>query len=286
MTGCSVPAEWCVPREEIEMVMNTLLLLAVIGGSIVIPGRCEAEDVHGSGFGLGGSARRIAVLQPLHDYDCVENVVCSFKIDDHLYQVIDLQCDRKIDYVLRDDGLVLMVLPPLELERPSTRPGREGDATDEFNPEADILWDALIDDGRPSPFHLIDPHRWLQEQGLLELHEGDLLAQVIHIDEYSIDAWTADVTVMSSSRLMLPEINPFDTSYQWYSSRDVESGIECWSIRIRGDLESVSRWLAEAGFFEVHVAMDGIDCMCKLVTDRNIIEVHMGSNLVATLSLD
>ncbi len=268
------------------MAMNTVLILAMVGCSALIPGRCEAEDVHGSGFGLGGSARRVAVLQPLYDYDCVDSVVCGFKLDGHLYQVIDLQCDRRIDYVLRDDGLVIMVLPPIEHERPSTRSSPGEEEWLEFNPETDILWNAIIDDGRPSPFQWIDPHRWLHEQGLLELHEGDLLEQVIHIDEYSIDAWTADVTVMSSSRLKLPEIKPLEMSYQWYSRRDAETGIECWSVRIRGDLTSVSRWLAEAGFFELHLALGGIDCMCRLVPGRNSVEIYMGSNLMATVSLD
>ena len=189
------------------MLMNSGLVLVILGTTTLALCRCEGEDVHGSGFGFDAGAGRVAILQPLYDYDCVESVVCGFKLDGHLYQVIDLQCDRRIDYVLRDDGLVLMVLPPFEQERRPAPPVPEEEGWPDFNPETDIIWNKVIDDGRPSPFRWADPHRWLHEHGLVGLQEGDVLSQVIHVDEYSVDAWTADVTVISTSRLSMPDIH-------------------------------------------------------------------------------
>ncbi len=266
------------------MLLNVLLSTVLIGVSALVPGRCEAEDVNGSGFGINGSASRVAILQPLHDYECVDNVVCGFKIDDHFYQVIDLHCDRKIDYVLRDDGLVLLVLPPLELDGLPSRSWNW--AWDGFEPHGSIAWEAVIDDGRPSPFNGVDTHRWLHERGLLGLQDGDVLDQTVHVDEYSIDAWLADVTITTSSRLLLPEIDASDLDCQWFSRKDVDSGFECWSIRIRGDLTTVTRWLVEAGFTELRLPIGGMDYVCRLVSDRNIVQVHLGPNLVATVSLD
>ena len=264
----------------IKMVGAPLLVAAVMG-----PMRCEAEGVETNPYTGWFHADRVAIFRPQHDYECENGVVGWFKLDGHDYAVIDFECDLTIDAVMREDGLLLMVLPGQLGDR-----GARGDIQPHrpwlyFDPIEDVDWDSVIDDGTSSPFATQSTGRWLEINGLRTLKDGVVFKQRIFVNRWSLEHESLDVTIHTTSELRRTAPGDYGLAYQWFAARDEHAGVDCWSIRAQGSFEDVARWLVDCGFDRCSTSTGPIDVTCRYLAERRVVECTRGNILVATITV-
>ena len=256
------------------MMLKTLSMVPLLTAALLAPMRCEAEGIDANPYTGWFHIDRIAFTTADPDYNCVHGVVGRFVIDQQTYSVIDFECDNTIDAVQREDGLLLLVVP--------NRPER---SRLDFDPMTDIDWDSIIDDGTPSPFLEDGEMNWLDHHALHELDPGELFSQNIEVQQWSIDEWTADVTLATSSRLHRIDPQEYDLTYRWFAAYDERRDTECWSVRVQGDLTDVVRWLIANGVHELRTMYRMMDFACVWVPHERVVECRRAGMLLATIDL-
>ena len=257
------------------MVLKSLVAVPLLATTLFAPMRCEAEGVEANPYTGHFHADRVALIAPTPDYHCVHGVIGRFVLDGETFAVIDFECDNTVDAVRREDGMLLLVVPE-GLDR----------NVSEFDPLTDIDWNAIIEDGSPSPFIDIHTGEWLQRHALHELEHDAPFQQRIGVGDWSVDEWIADVTLATSSDLERIDPQRHGLAYRWFTAEDDRSGSECWSIRVRGGLSDVMRWLIANGVYEIRTMHQMMDVTCRLIPERRVVECRRGGVLIATIDVD
>lgn len=183
---------------------------------------CEVREPH---LGPGGfSADSIKVSHDSVNVDCL---IGTFRNDNHLHFIIDQDCDGVADFIKRSDGVLYQV-----------RPIRNGKGAVDHS---------MIMEGSSDEFSNTTPARWREEQGLARLEPGDRFSRPLRVHVLSTTEDRADVTIGMTSDMHVPCFHSHALQYRWVWMDDQDSEHDCWSIRIRGDLRSVVRWLHAAG---------------------------------------
>ena len=257
------------------------LLATAMMGTI----RCEAEGVETNPYTGWFHADRVAILRPQHDYECENGIVGWFKLGGHDYAVIDFECDWTIDAVMREDGLLLMVLPDPSGDRETRSALQLHRSWLEFNPLEDVDWESVIDDETPSPFETQSTGRWMERHGLDSLEDGIPFTQSIFVDSWSLEDEILDVTIQTTSELRRVSPGDYGLSYQWFSARDERTQIDCWSIRAQGAFDDMAQWLVDCGFAHCRTVAGPVDANCKYIQERSEVECRRGGALVATFTV-
>ena len=254
------------------MVHRTLMAIPLLTTTVFVPLRCEAEGVDANPYTGHIHADRIAILVPAQEQHCVHGIVGHFQLDGVGYAIIDFECDSTIDAIEREDGLLLLVVP-----------NRGERVASDFDPVADIDWNAVIDDGTPSPFVEEHAGEWLQRHALHELTHDVVFPQRLAVNDWSVDDWTGDVTLATSSMLQCIDPQEYGLNYQWFTAHDVRQDIRCSSIRVQGDLSNVIRWLIANGVRELRTLFHPIECACTWNPEHRIVECRRAGVLVFTI---
>jgi hypothetical protein len=256
------------------MVLKSLVAVPLLATTLFAPVRCEAEGVDANPYTGHFHADRVAFISPTPDYHCVHGVVGRFELDGESFAVIDFECDNTVDAVRREDGLLILVVPE-----------GSGRTAGDFDPLTDIDWSALIDDESPSPFIGMHTGEWMRRHALHALEHGDRFQQHIDIGDWSVDEWTADITLASSSDLERIDPQEHALAYRWFTATDDRSGTECWSVRVRGEMTNVMRWLIANGVHEIRTMHRMMDVICRWIPERRVVECRRGGVLLATIDV-
>jgi hypothetical protein len=262
-------------------VMSVPLLATALLG----PTRCEAEGVDTNPYTGWFHADRIAILHPAQDYACENSVVGWFKLENHDYAVIDFECDLTIDAIMREDGLLLMVLPgqPGErINRVTIEPKRPWL---NFNPVTDVDWESIINDGSPSPFSTQTTGRWLESHALLAPADQTMFRQLLFVEDWSPEHEMLDVTIQTTNELRRVAPGNYGLEYRWFAAKDEFTGVDCWSIRARGSFHDMARWLIDCGFHRCGTINGPVDSTCTYLIERSVVECRRGGAVVATLNV-
>jgi len=231
------------------MLLKSIVTIPVLVTSGLFSATCEVQEPY---IGPGGfGAKSIKVIGGDNvDQNCI---VAEFKIGDTVYIIVDQGCEGGLDYVhrLRDNRKFLIT--PESRGSTMQRMRRHGSSIlEELVDESLVIKDDL-----PSPFINTTPGRWMRAQGLDDLDEGDQFTRPIQLHRLSSTSWDVDLTIGMTSDMELPRFDDFGVSYAWFSITDPGTNLDCWSIRVRGDLSKVVRWLVAGGIFEVDFTSQG-----------------------------
>jgi len=238
-------------RKEELMLLKSIVAVPVLVTSGLFSATCEVQEPY---IGPGGfGAKSIKVIGGDNvDRNCI---VAEFTIGDTVYLIVDQGCEGGLDYVhrLRDNRKFLI------------NPESRGSALQQLRRHGSSILEELVDaslvikDDLPSPFIGTTPERWMHAQGLVDLDVGDEFTRPIQLHRLSSTSWEADLTIGMTSDMVLPRFDDFGVSYAWFSFTDPTRSLDCWSIRVRGDLSKVVRWLVACGIFEVDFTSQGHD---------------------------
>ena len=97
--------------------------------------------------------------------------------------------------------------------------------------------------------------------------------------------WRADLTIGMTSDMIRPRFAEHQLAYAWFSATDEQSGLECWSIRVRGDLSNVVRWLTECGILDLHFHAGETNWSLTLNETRDAIVIRRNGELHEVIDL-
>jgi hypothetical protein len=85
--------------------------------------------------------------------------------------------------------------------------------------------------------------------------------------------------------MMLPRFDHFDLRYAWFTAVEPVSELECWSVRVQGELSQVVRWLDACNVTEIVFDADGSRWTFVWNTELDAIEVRRDGALRETIPI-
>lgn len=231
------------------MLLKMIVAIPTLAISSMFSSTCEIHEPYIGPGGFGAKSIKVIGGDSV-DLDCI---VARFEDEHHVYIIVDQKCDGSLDYVHRlGDNRKFQI-----------KPDARGPLLQHMVAHGSSLLDDLVDRtlvldaDLVSPFAGTTPHRWLHAQGLDGLEPGDQFIRPIQLHHLSTSSWEADMTIGMTSDMVLPRFDDFGVSYAWFSLAVPDSNLECWSIRVQGDLSKIVRWLAASGIEEVDFTAQG-----------------------------
>lgn len=258
------------------MLLKSIVLLPLLTTSGLTISSCEIQEPYIGPGGVGAKSIKVYGGDSV-DKDCI---LMRFEDEQYIYIVVDQECDGHPDYVQRTP----------HGRRYMTRP-RHRDMNDETDQPIALRLDALIDrscdiEGElESPFETTTPLRWMHHNGLHDLEAGDAFVRPLRIHSLSTESGQADVTIGMTSDMTLPRFDLFGLRYAWFTAFEPVSKLECWSIRVQGDLSRVVRWLCACNVTEIVFDADGSRWTLVRNTELDAIEVRCDGVLRETIPI-
>ena len=259
------------------MLLKLIVTIPTLAVSSMFSSSCEIQDPY---IGPGGfGAKSIKVIGgDIVDVNCI---VGQFEDEDFVYIIVDQECNGSPDYLHRlGDNRKFQIKPSGRGPRlqPILAHGSSllGHLVDET---------LLIEGDLASPFVGTTPDRWLHDQGLNDLDPGDQFTRPIQFHRLSTSSWEADVTIGMTSDMVLPRFDDFNVSYAWFSLAVPGTNLECWSIRVQGDLSKIVRWLAASSVEEIDFTAQGHEWTLSWDKKSENVLVHRDGTLYEVFEL-
>ncbi len=225
-----------------------MIVRMVVLASTAAAATCEVREPH---LGPGGfTADSIKVSHDSINADCL---IGTFRNDNFIHFIIDQDCNGTADLIKRSDGMIYQV-----------RPISDGKGAVDHS---------MLMPGTSDAFADTTADRWLHTNGLADVETGERFVRPVRVHELSTGGNRAEITIGMTSDMHVPCFHAHALQYRWIWLDAPASEIDCWSIRIRGSLRNVVRWLHEAGVRSVRFGGTERDRMIRWNRELGVIEV-------------
>ena len=258
------------------MLLKSIVLLPLLTTSGLTISSCEIQEPYLGPAGVGAKSIKVYGGDSV-DKDCI---LMRVEDEQYVYIVVDQECDGQPDYVQRTP----------HGRRYMTRPGHR-DMNRGTNQPVALQLEMLVDDSLhiegelESPFATTTPLRWMHRNGLHDVEAGEAFVRPLRIHSLSTESGQADVTIGMTSDMMLPRFDHFDLRYAWFTAVEPVSELECWSVRVQGELSQVVRWLDACNVTEIVFDADGSRWTFVWNTELDAIEVRRDGALRETIPI-